>query len=504
VAAVVHLNATASTLNQATYATTSFTPTVGDLLVFMSAVGATVDAGAATASNNGITFGTEITHAVRGGIDTQYAYVAGQLVPSSPTAMTCTMDVTGDNGTGAIDFVAAITGMSKVNSAAVRQSGTNNGAAGTTPSVTMGSAILTTNPVIAFMQNVSNPAGVTPPANFTELSDTGYPTPDKGAEYAHRNSGETGTTITWGGTSATAWSAIVIEFDASSNAVTGVGTASFGFTGTAAGQPTTFGVAAATFGFTGTAAGIDRAVGAAGGSFGFTGSASGVAGAPPVLGAGTGLFGFTGTANGIDRALGTALASLGFTGTALGVARPLGVGSGAFGFTGTAAGIDRAVGTAVAAFGFTGTASGTPEVFGMAVASLGFTGTAQGVAGSPPVTGVGVAAFGFTGTAAGTSTTLGVATASFGFTGAALGLPRVTGTAVALLGFTATADGDVRVYGVAAAALGFTAMGIGSNIPIPDLRNARCVYTTAEATVTITTASPRTTISTAEPEVEIT
>jgi hypothetical protein len=63
--------------------------------------------------------------------------------------------------------------------------------------------------------NSSSPAGIAKPTSWTEQVDVGYATPSTGLEYASRNSGFTGTTITWASTSATVWGAISVELDTS-------------------------------------------------------------------------------------------------------------------------------------------------------------------------------------------------------------------------------------------------------------------------------------------------
>jgi hypothetical protein len=84
----------------------------------------------------------------------------------------------------------------------------------------MPAPFLTGNPGIGYVHNASNPAGITPRTNWTERMDSGYATPVAGIEVMSRNNGETGSTISWGGTSLTAFSAGVIELDASTEAST--------------------------------------------------------------------------------------------------------------------------------------------------------------------------------------------------------------------------------------------------------------------------------------------
>ncbi len=52
-------------------------------------------------------------------------------------------------------------------------------------------------------------------AGYTEDFDNGYTVPATGLEVSHLNSGETSATITYGGTTASAFASFAIELDAS-------------------------------------------------------------------------------------------------------------------------------------------------------------------------------------------------------------------------------------------------------------------------------------------------
>lgn len=211
-AAVTHEISTASTSNASSYASASFTPAVGDLLVVGVVASGTVAAGSVT-SSAGYTF-TKITSALKAtSADTLYLFVANQLVTAA-SAQTVTFDCTGDNATGAVVNVAAIAGMARTGASAVRQSGVqSNGAAAATPTVALGAAALTGNVMFGLVGNATSPATMTAPSGWTEQNDTGYSTPTTGSEYATRNSGFTGSSVAWGSTSASAFGAIAAEFD---------------------------------------------------------------------------------------------------------------------------------------------------------------------------------------------------------------------------------------------------------------------------------------------------
>lgn len=210
-AAVTHAAASASTSNASSYTSALFTPQANDLLVVFVVASGTVATGSMTDSQ-GLGF-TKITSALKNSsVDTVYCFVANALAANS--SMSVTFDCTGDAATGAIIFVARISGMSNTGSSAVRQTANRqNGAANSTPFPVFAAPALNDNPTLGVVGNSSNPAGMTPPTDWTEQNDTGYSTPTTGGEYVSRDSGFTGTTITWGSVSATNHGAITIEID---------------------------------------------------------------------------------------------------------------------------------------------------------------------------------------------------------------------------------------------------------------------------------------------------
>jgi hypothetical protein len=213
VATVTHRRAFATTNNQATYASGAFTPGAGELLVVGVIVSGTALATPTISSDTqglGFTLVGQRTWAAAHKV---YVFVADKFAAASSEDLT--VDVTGDDGTGCIIFVVGVSGMHRVGAAAVRQTAEANGATGTTPAVTFASAVLTDNPTIGWLGNATNPAGMTPPTSWTEpIPDTGFATPTIGGEEVARNSGFTGTTVTWGSTSST-HGEVMVELDAS-------------------------------------------------------------------------------------------------------------------------------------------------------------------------------------------------------------------------------------------------------------------------------------------------
>lgn len=200
----------------------AFTPVVDDLLV----VFVTKEASAAMASANltssisGNTFTLIRTQAHQSSAAIFGVFVADQLIAAGEDiSQTVTIASGADAGAGTIIGVLAVAGMTKVGADAVRgQGGQSNQSAGT-PAPAFGQAALAQNPCLGAIYNATNPAGMTQPASWSEGSDAGYTTGQvSGLETAFRNSGETGTTITWGSSSASAFASLIIELDSSTGA----------------------------------------------------------------------------------------------------------------------------------------------------------------------------------------------------------------------------------------------------------------------------------------------
>lgn len=145
-----------------------------------------------------------------------YVYVADQLTTGSGSTGTVTIESGADAGAGSIISVYTIAGMSRAGASAVRQSAGQSNQGSGTPAPAFASSALTGNVCLGAVYNATNPAGMTPPGSWTEGGDSGYTTGQvSGLETCHRNSGETGTTITWGSSSASAFASAIVELDAS-------------------------------------------------------------------------------------------------------------------------------------------------------------------------------------------------------------------------------------------------------------------------------------------------
>lgn len=140
-------------------------------------------------------------------------FVANALTVNT-TSRLITIASGSDAGAGTIISVYSVSGMSRTGGDAVRGQGGQTDQAAGTPAPVFGAAALTGNACLGAIYNATNPAGMTAPASWTEGSDAGYTTGQvSGIETAFRDSGETGTTITWGSASASAFASIIIELD---------------------------------------------------------------------------------------------------------------------------------------------------------------------------------------------------------------------------------------------------------------------------------------------------
>lgn len=197
----------------------AFTPALNDLLiVFVVASAVAPGPGDTLTSSVGMTFTRFGSGPYATNVNMIFGYVSDALV-SNTASQTVTFDQTSDPANGTNIFVFRVSGMSKTGSAAVKQFKivTNQGAGGT-PAATFDASCLTNNPTLAVVGNNSSPAGLTPPTSWTEtatIGDIGYSTPTTGGEVVFRDSGFTGTTITWGSTSATVFGVLAVELDTS-------------------------------------------------------------------------------------------------------------------------------------------------------------------------------------------------------------------------------------------------------------------------------------------------
>ena len=151
-------------------------------------------------------------------------FVRNSLLGSTDTSFVVTCE-SGSNTAGEI-VVVEITGMSLAGSSAIRSSGSQaDQASGTTPAPALNQSALTGNVTLAAV--MSGDTTTSEASGWTERQDVSQANPTTALEVCTRDSGFTGTTITFGATCATTFAAWAIELDGSSpQAVTGATIAS--------------------------------------------------------------------------------------------------------------------------------------------------------------------------------------------------------------------------------------------------------------------------------------
>lgn len=242
-ATTTHRISTASTANATSYASGAFTPAANELLIAIVHHSATVAGNPTMTDSQSLGFTRIFARPSDNGATIIAFFVANALAAASSMTVTASTGAS-STPTGCIIQVVGVSGMTKTGLTAILQSASvdkaTNGGNATTPFVTLGASVNTGNPTIAGVTDLVGAAGMTPPTSWTEFDDTGYATPTIGGEYVTRDSGFTGTTITWGSTLAGRWQAGAVELDASgaSSSITVVpnGVA----TGSAAGLPQPF------------------------------------------------------------------------------------------------------------------------------------------------------------------------------------------------------------------------------------------------------------------------
>lgn len=212
---------TQSSSNVDTYQSASFTPAAGDLLVaFITATATVATPGFSDSQNLNWTQVAAVTKAT--GADCAFMYVANTLAANS--AMTVTFTCIGDNASGCGILVYRISGMTKTGSAAIRQvKSDSNQSSANTPAVTaFDSACLTDNPTVGMAACGTVIPTFTTPLGWTQIED-GFTVPTCTMGYISRDSGFTGTAITWQDYSGSSqFCDIIAELDTSAAATTTV------------------------------------------------------------------------------------------------------------------------------------------------------------------------------------------------------------------------------------------------------------------------------------------
>lgn len=218
-------------LGTATFNTTSgtksvtATPAINDLIIIITAHSGNTSTAAPT-DNQGGTYSL-INSAVKAtSADTMRAWVRNDFIrAASSTVFTHAPGTTTGGGLA----VLKVTGMLRCGiTSAILQSAIQSNQAAATPAPVFASAALTANACIGAAFSATNPATLTPRTSWTERVDAGYSTPTSGLHVMSRDSGETGTTQTWGSAAATAFCSLVIELDTLTTPIKRFGTVGVG------------------------------------------------------------------------------------------------------------------------------------------------------------------------------------------------------------------------------------------------------------------------------------
>jgi len=190
------------------------TPSVGDIIVVCSGQSATNSVGTISDDQTGGTYTAIVTETRSGTVGSITWFIRDALVSTTSTHVVTFTSPGSDTGGGLSAIL--VSGMSRAGASAARQFQTvQNGTAGSTPAPAFDAACLTGNMILGAGINATNPFGSAAPSGATERRDVGYTTPNYGLHTWTRDSGFTGTTCTYGATSASAFSIVIMELDTS-------------------------------------------------------------------------------------------------------------------------------------------------------------------------------------------------------------------------------------------------------------------------------------------------
>jgi hypothetical protein len=192
--------------------TVTLTPGLNDLVVVLCGNSGTTVAPTVTDDNQSGTYTVVDGMLSNASANKGWAAIRNSLIPAPVSTIFTFVPGAVDTGGGLV--VAIITGIQKVGSAASRQTAKQENQVAGTPAPVFGSAPLAANLCLGWVMDVTNGSvNCVPPAGWTEIADVGYNTPATGCEACGRGSGETNTTITFGGATPSAFGVLVIELD---------------------------------------------------------------------------------------------------------------------------------------------------------------------------------------------------------------------------------------------------------------------------------------------------
>lgn len=193
--------------------TATITPAVGDLLVAVVCVAANTNSTPTCSDNNGSgTYDRILTADFAISAVNYRLSVFVRTALMANTTSTVVTAATGSNTSGVV-HVLAFSGMSRAGSSAVRSQGQQNNQAAGTAAPALNQGALTSNPTLVGIG--SGDTSTTAPTNWTERQDSSQTNDTVALETATRDSGFTGTTITFGAAQSTVFASFAIELDGS-------------------------------------------------------------------------------------------------------------------------------------------------------------------------------------------------------------------------------------------------------------------------------------------------
>ena len=190
--------------------TVTMTPAVGDHVLVFCSVGGNTQSAPTMSDNNADGIGYTLLAALAWGSasgNRLFAFVRNGLMVNT-TSTIITLDT--DTNDAAHMWVHQASGAVRAGADSIRQIATiENGAAAGTPAVTFASSHLTHDLNVCAVASANS---MTPPTSWTEQVDQSQTVPTTFIEGCTRQTGFTGTTVTWGSTSASTFAAIAVEF----------------------------------------------------------------------------------------------------------------------------------------------------------------------------------------------------------------------------------------------------------------------------------------------------
>lgn len=192
--------------------TATLVPAVGDLWIVYAYVAANTNDTPTCSDNNGGTYTLiDVANCVTAAINYRLSVFVRDQLHTNTTSTVVTV-ATGSNTSGVV-HILAYTGITWTGASAVRSKGLQSNQAAGTAAPALNQAALTGNPTIVAQGSADTTT--TPPTNWTEAQDTSQINDAVALETAYRDSGFTGTTITFGAASSTTFCSHALELDSS-------------------------------------------------------------------------------------------------------------------------------------------------------------------------------------------------------------------------------------------------------------------------------------------------